>query len=314
MTGHAIAVDNLVKSYGRVTALNQISMNMSNGERFGLIGPDGAGKTTLIRILCALLPFDSGTATVGGVSLKSNARRIRSSVGYMPQRFSLYSDLSVDENIRFYADLFGVSASERKHRVEELLAFSRLEPFLKRKAGKLSGGMKQKLALACTLIHQPTILFLDEPTTGVDPLSRDEFWKLLEQLNQKGITLIIATAYMEEASNCHHIALMADGEILEVDTPDNIRNKYPHPLFDVSTPHPFAAASALENTPGILSVQMFGSGIHVATDRAHGPPDIRSKLNEEGITIEHIQPIEPGIEDVFVDRLSRLDGEQRNVK
>ena len=258
MTNPAIFVHDLVKTYNGLTALKAISLEINRGEQFGLIGPDGAGKTSLIRILCALTSFDSGTAMVGGNDLKKHVRRIRSSVGYMPQRFSLYPDLSVEENLRFYADLFGVSIRDRTSRLDELLEFSRLTPFLKRSAGKLSGGMKQKLALACTLIHQPEILFLDEPTTGVDPLSRHEFWQLLERLNEQGITLFVTTAYMEEAANCDRVALMADGNILEVDSPDDIGSKYPHQLFEIVTGVPFETASVLEKLPGVLSVQIFG--------------------------------------------------------
>ena len=306
MSNTAISVHDLIKTYPGLTALKGISLDVNRGEQFGLIGPDGAGKTSLIRILCALTSFDSGTAMVGGNDLKKHVRRVRSTVGYMPQRFSLYPDLSVEENLRFYADLFGVSPKDRTSRLDGLLEFSRLTPFLKRRAGRLSGGMKQKLALACTLIHQPDILFLDEPTTGVDPLSRHEFWQLLERLNEQGITLFVTTAYMEEADNCDRVALMADGNILEVDSPDNIGKKYPHPLFEVVTPLPFEAASILEKLPGVLSVQIFGGSVHLAADRTQGPPEIRENLKRAGVEVSQIRPIEPTIEDVFVEKLTTV--------
>jgi ABC-2 type transport system ATP-binding protein len=304
VTETAIRAIDLVKSYDGLDALNNVSLDVRQGERFGLIGPDGAGKTTLIRILCALTPFDSGQALVADFDVREHARHVRSFVGYMPQRFSLYPDLSVAENLRFYADLFGVTAKDRTHRLEELLEFSRLTAFLSRKAGKLSGGMKQKLALACTLIHQPEIIFLDEPTTGVDPMSRHEFWQLLNRLTDRGITLFVTTSYMEEAAQCHRVALMANGKILEVDEPRNICNQYRHPLFHVSTPQPFEAASVLENLPGVLSVQIFSGAIHVAVDRTQGPPGIKRGLKQAGIPVGKIQPIDADIEDVFVDKLT----------
>jgi ABC-2 type transport system ATP-binding protein len=304
MIDYAIDVKDLGKTYGDISALTGVSLQIPRGERFGLIGPDGAGKTTLIRILCALIPVDSGTGTVGGYDLNKQVRQIRASVGYMPQRFSLYPDLSVKENLGFYADLFGVALRDRKQRMDELLEFSRLRPFLSRRAGKLSGGMKQKLALACILIHQPEILFLDEPTTGVDPLSRHEFWQLLDRLSAQGITIMLTTAYMEEAAHCHRVALMAGGNILEKDTPDEMIKKYPNPLYEVVTPNPFDTAKFLETQPGMLSVQIFGGSIHVAFDRAQGPLDIKKTLTNAGYSVDYVRPITASIEDVFVEQLT----------
>ena len=306
MTNLAVYTENVTKTYHGVTALKGVSLEIPYGERFGLIGPDGAGKTTLIRILCSLLSNDSGKVLVAGKDVRTQVRAVRSLVGYMPQRFSLYSDLTVQENLYFYADLFGVTHAARKTKLEELLAFSRLEPFLKRRAGKLSGGMKQKLALACTLIHEPTIMFLDEPTTGVDPLSRHEFWQLLERLTERGITLLVTTPYMEEASRCHRIALMADGKILEMDTPENVRSKYSHSLYEVVTQDPFRAASVLEKLPWVLTVQIFGSGIHLSVEQSQNPQQLRDQLTQMGITVMNLRPISPGIEDVFVDRLVNI--------
>jgi len=308
MTDLAIAARDLRKSYHGFPALNDVSLEIVKGERFGLIGPDGAGKTTLIRVLCALTPPDSGSAIIGGLDMSSDVRRIRSSVGYMPQRFSLYPDLSVRENLRFYADLFGVSKEARSQRTDDLLKFSRLHPFLDRKAGKLSGGMKQKLALACILIHPPEILLLDEPTTGVDPLSRHEFWQLLEKLTEQGITILITTAYMEEAANCHRVALMSRGKLLDTGTPKELIEKYPHPLFEVITADPFGTASFLERQAGVLSVQIFGSGIHAVFDRKERAEELRHGLIEAGYSVKGMIPIVPNIEDVFVARLGVLSG------
>jgi ABC-type multidrug transport system ATPase subunit len=304
MTEPAIKIENLIKTYQSATAVDSVSLEIPYGERFGLIGPDGAGKTSLIRILCALLPYDSGTAVVAGFDPNQQIRKVRSLVGYMPQRFSLYPDLSVFENLKFYADLFGVTTGDRIQRLKELLAFSRLEPFLKRRAGALSGGMKQKLALACILIHEPKILLLDEPTTGVDPLSRHEFWELLKRLTDRGITIIVSTPYMEEAARCHRIALMANGCILQIDTPENISSTYPHTLFNIATPNPFQAASVLEKHPGVLSVQIFGAGLHVAVESPQELPAIEAELAQKNILVGIIKPITPSIEDVFVENLT----------
>lgn len=304
MTETAIKIENLTKTYKSATAVDSVSLEIPYGERFGLIGPDGAGKTSLIRILCALLPYDSGTAVVSGFDPNKHIRQIRSQVGYMPQRFSLYPDLSVFENLRFYADLFGVTTDDRIQRLKDLLAFSRLEPFLKRRAGALSGGMKQKLALACILIHEPKILLMDEPTTGVDPLSRHEFWELLKRLTDRGITIVVSTPYMEEAARCHRIALMANGRILQIDTPENVSGTYPHTLYNIATPDPFQAASALEKYPCIISVQIFGAGLHVAIDDPKVIPLMEAILDQKNIPIKNIEPITPSIEDVFVESLT----------
>ena len=225
----AITVNGISKRYGKVQALHGVSLSVDEGELFGLIGPDGAGKTTLFRLLTTLLLPDEGTATVCGLDLVKDYRLIRQQVGYMPGRFSLYSDLSVEENFQFFASLFGTTVEENYSLVAPI--YSQIEPFRKRKAGKLSGGMKQKLALSCALIHKPRVLFLDEPTTGVDVVSRVEFWDMLQNLRRQGITILVSTPYMDEAQRCTRVALISGGSILGVDTPDEIVRKSGQPTF-----------------------------------------------------------------------------------
>lgn len=225
----AITVNGISKRYGKVQALHGVSLSVDEGELFGLIGPDGAGKTTLFRLLTTLLLPDEGTATVCGLDLVKDYRLIRQQVGYMPGRFSLYSDLSVEENLQFFASLFGTTVEENYSLVAPI--YSQIEPFRKRKAGKLSGGMKQKLALSCALIHKPRVLFLDEPTTGVDVVSRVEFWDMLQNLRRQGITILVSTPYMDEAQRCTRVALISGGSILGVDTPDEIVRKSGQPTF-----------------------------------------------------------------------------------
>lgn len=219
----SISINDVTKNYGSICALDNVSFEVEKGELFGLIGPDGAGKTTLFRILTTLLVPDSGTATVEGLDAIKDYKRIRSIVGYMPGRFSLYQDLSVEENLEFFASIFGVDVKDNYDIIAPI--YSQIEPFAKRRAGKLSGGMKQKLALSCALIHRPQVLFLDEPTTGVDAVSRSEFWDMLAGLKQYGISILVSTPYMDEAGRCDRIALINEGKVLKIDTPENIKDK-----------------------------------------------------------------------------------------
>ena len=223
-----ISLRNISKSYKKVKAVQDISFDVNPGELFGLIGPDGAGKTTIFRILTTLLIPDEGSATVAGMDVEKDYKAIRNSVGYMPGRFSLYQDLTVEENLTFFATIFGTTIEENYDLIEDI--YVQIEPFKDRRAGKLSGGMKQKLALCCALIHKPKVLFLDEPTTGVDPVSRKEFWEMLKRLQKKGITILVSTPYMDEAALCDRIALIQNGEILEIDTPEAIVNKFPNAI------------------------------------------------------------------------------------
>ncbi len=241
----SITVDNISKSYKDVKALNNISFNVKEGELFGLIGPDGAGKTTLFRVLTTLLFADEGTATVAGYDVVKDYKDIRENVGYMPGRFSLYQDLTVEENLNFFATIFGTTIDENYDLIKDI--YVQIEPFKTRRAGKLSGGMKQKLALCCALIHKPKVLFLDEPTTGVDPVSRKEFWEMLKRLQEKGITILVSTPYMDEAALCDRIALIQDGEIMEIDSPEAIVRHFPKTIYNVRANNMYQLINSLKS-------------------------------------------------------------------
>ncbi len=296
-----IHVSHLAKSYGKNTALGDVSFDVDSGEIFGLIGPDGAGKTTLIRILCSLVDFDSGEASLCGLDTRREASALKARVGYMPQRFSLYPDLSVAENIRFFADLYQVKRRDYDTRLKELLEFSKLGPFAKRRAGKLSGGMKQKLALCCTLIHTPEVLILDEPTTGVDPVSRLEFWEILERLSRDGVTILVSTPYMDEALRCDHIALINKGRILATDTPQNLPTLFTGQILEIEGEGLFDFAKKCRSLESVRSVHLFGGRLHIVTDDA----DIcrREIAGATGLLLVRIQTAEPSIEDTFINLL-----------
>lgn len=297
-----IQIEKLSKNFGDLQAVAEIDLKVARRELFGLIGPDGSGKTTLIRILVGLMRADKGSARVGGLDVATELFKIKENIGYLSQRFSLYPDLTVMENIRFYGDLFQVKKGEMREREKQLLAFSRLEPFTNRRAGALSGGMKQKLALCCTLIHVPGILFLDEPTTGVDPVSRREFWDLLDDLRNKGTTIFVSTAYMDEAARCDRVGLMYAGKLMAVDIPDKIPEKYPYHLLEVILAEPVTKAHLLESLPGVRSVQVFGDRLHVGVDRLEGIEDkIAKALEAHVVTRPELRQIRPGLEDVFVE-------------
>ena len=287
------------KSYGNVKALQDISFEVDRGEIFGIIGPDGAGKTTLFRILTTLITADSGTATVNGLDVIKDYKKIRTCVGYMPGRFSLYQDMTVEENLTFFASVFGTTIKENYALVEDI--YKQIEPFKNRRAGKLSGGMKQKLALSCALIHKPAVLFLDEPTTGVDPVSRKEFWEMLKRLKAQGITILVSTPYMDEATLCDRIALIRDGQFLKIDTPRNIVSQFNETLWAVSGDQMSKLYTDLQQIPGIKSCYAFGNTHHVTID-----PD-KLTVNElknrlTGLSHTHIEitPIEATIEDCFM--------------
>ena len=291
-----IEINNLSKSYGKTKALDNVSFNVERGELFGLIGPDGAGKTTLFRLLTTLLTPDEGSATVDGRDIVKDYLNIRSQVGYMPGRFSLYPDLTVEENLEFFAALFGVTIKESYDLIAPI--YRQIEPFRKRRAGKLSGGMKQKLALSCALIHRPNVLFLDEPTTGVDAVSRREFWDMLSQLKTQGITILVSTPYMDEASRCDRIALCNEGHILGINTPQNFVHDFNDMLYGIRAKDMFSLLQRARSIEGVAACYPFGEYHHLIANDNFNPSIFTSQLSDlEGL---EICTQEPSIEDVFI--------------
>lgn len=294
-----VRIDTISKNYGEVEALQDISLDIHSGELFGLIGPDGAGKTTLFRILTTLLLADKGTATVCGLDVVRDYKKIRTIVGYMPGRFSLYQDLTVEENLNFFATVFNTTVEENYDLVRDI--YVQIEPFKKRKAGKLSGGMKQKLALSCALIHRPRVLFLDEPTTGVDPVSRVEFWDMLDRLKKQGITILVSTPYMDEAARCDRIALMRSGRCLSVDTPAGIRSSFGRQLWSVRSVAMYKLLVDLRTFPETYSCYAFGDAHHLTLKENGKDMDaLKQFLKEKGYTDVKIEPIAPSVEDCFM--------------
>ncbi len=296
-----ICISHLAKRYGEIEALKDASLEVEAGEIFGLIGPDGAGKTTLMRIACALLAPDKGSASICDFDVVRQANETKARVGYMPQRFSLYPDLSVAENIRFFANLYQVEHNDFDSRLPELLDFSKLGPFVERRAGKLSGGMKQKLALCCTLIHTPEVLVLDEPTAGVDPVSRLEFWEILERFARKGIAILVSTPYMDEALRCKRIALIHKGQILAIESPQNIPALFDAVLLEVEGDQLFPVAEKCRDLPSVKSVHLFGGRLHIMTDDA--AICRREVAAVTGFSPARIRDAAPSIEDTFISLL-----------
>ncbi|TYA58983.1 ABC transporter ATP-binding protein [Formosa maritima] len=295
-----ISVSNISKSYKDLKALQNISFEVKPNELFGLIGPDGAGKTTLFRILTTLLIANEGEATVAGLDVLKDFKEIRKYVGYMPGRFSLYQDLTVEENLNFFATIFGTSIEENYELIKDI--YVQIEPFKDRRAGKLSGGMKQKLALSCALIHKPKVLFLDEPTTGVDPVSRKEFWEMLKRLQQKGITILVSTPYMDEAALCDRIALIQDGEILQIDTPENIVKQYPKTIYDVSANNMYQLINSLKAYQHKHSVYPFGEFVHYTDTRSDfNPKELKTYLEAQNLSNISIERTQATIEDSFME-------------
>ena len=305
MSPLSIEVNNLTKKYGDVTALDGISFDVKKGELFGFIGPDGAGKTTLFRILVSLLLPDSGNAVVEGFDVVKEMKKVRQIVGYMPGRFSLYMDLTVEENLKFYATIFGTTIHENYHLIKEI--YSQIEPFKTRRAGKLSGGMKQKLALSCALIHKPVVLFLDEPTTGVDAVSRLEFWAMLKRLKEIGITILVSTPYMDEATLCDRIALIQDGHIMKINTPAEVVSEYPFKLLSIKSNDIYQLVEDLKMTEGINTVFAFGQSAHLSllTGEKTDEKQILSFLTEKGHKDIKIETIMPNIEDCFMELMNK---------
>ena len=304
---------NITHRYGKVTALDDVSFTVGDGELFGFIGPDGAGKTTLFRIAATLIIPAGGRMTLLGLNTVSRYRELRNHIGYMPGRFSLYQDLTVEENLNFFATIFGTTLKKNYDLIEPI--YRQIEPYKKRLAGKLSGGMKQKLALSCALIHRPRILILDEPTTGVDAVSRTEFWEMLARLKSEGITIIVSTPYMDEALRCDRIALIQSGSILGIDTPDNVRRSYSQKLYAVTHPDKYKLLLALRSLPGrsgslplapgsmprAISSEPFGDSVHITLPEGTTPQELIAALAASGLTGAAIKEIVPGIEDVFLE-------------
>lgn len=294
----AVSVQHINKSYGQTRALNDISFEAQAGEIFGIIGPDGAGKTTLFRILTTLLLADSGIATIDGSNVIEDYKQIRQKIGYMPGRFSLYQDLTIEENLNFFATIFGTTIDENYSLIEDI--YKQIEPFKKRRAGKLSGGMKQKLALCCALIHKPTVLFLDEPTTGVDPVSRKEFWEILKRLKTQNISILVSTPYMDEASLCDRIAFIQNGQFLDIDTPPNIINKFSDTLWAVEADNMSHLLRDLRKNEHIKSSFSFGENHHITVDDELTIDELKTSLIKDGHTHVDVQIIKPTIEDCFM--------------
>jgi len=296
-----IVLDQVHKSYGTVKAVNNVSFEIKESEIFGLIGPDGAGKTSLMRMIVSLLMTDSGTITFMDKNVAENNAFVRSHIGYMPQRFSLYQDLSVEENLLFFGDLFNVDKEDQLKRLERLYEFSKLGPFKKRYAGDLSGGMKQKLALSCMLMHEPRVMVLDEPTFGVDPVSRIEFWEILDELRKEGITLLVSTPYMDEAERCDRIGLINNGQILSLDTPLKIVNDFNLPIYKATTETPHILYNQLLKMLNEQDIQLYANGVHIIDRESKGIETILEKMITNKGLIEKPQRIKANLENVFLD-------------
>jgi ABC-2 type transport system ATP-binding protein len=298
----AIVAEGLTKSFPGVRAVDALSFDVSAGEIFGLVGPDGAGKTTTLRMLAGILPPDAGKATVAGFDVARDPEGAKHALSYMPQRFGLYEDLTVDENIRFYADLFGVKRAGCEARSIQLLEAAGMSEFRKRLAGKLSGGMKQKLGLVCALIHRPKVILLDEPTTGVDPVSRRDFWRILYELVSEGVAILTSTAYLDEAERCHRVALLHEGKLLFCDTPANLKAGMGKGVLSISGPDPRNLRVQLEDAEGISSLVLTGDALRIVVDdAARRIPEFETRLKHANAPFDAIQQVTPTIEDLFVD-------------
>ena len=302
---NAVETQGLTKNYGKLVALDHVSLSVPEGSLFGLIGPDGAGKTTLYQILTTLLSPDAGNAIVAGLDVAKDYRRLRAEIGYMPERFSLYPDLTVMENLRFFAALFGVDINDSLDLIAPI--FGQLKEFPNRMAKALSGGMKQKLALSCALIHRPRVLLLDEPTTGVDAVSRSEFWKMLGRLKDMGITVLVSTSYMDEAERCEYVALMNKGKILDVNTPKKLMEGLGRNLYNASAKEMYPLLEALRSMPDVEDCYTFGATLHVVPTEAFRPEVAVNRLRQEGLTDVRVYPAKGNIEDLFI-KLTKEDG------
>jgi ABC-2 type transport system ATP-binding protein len=302
-TDDIIIVQDLTKRFGNLAAVDKLNLQINAGESFALLGPDGAGKTTTMRLLCGALNPDSGDIRIKGLDLARQVDQAREHIGYMPQRFSLYENLSVLQNIVFFSDLYGIHSATRRERMNELLEFSRLTPFVNRLAGQLSGGMKQKLALICTVIHRPPVLLLDEPTTGVDPVSRRDFWKILYRLLSEGTTLLVCTPYMDEAERCNRIGLMYNGQIMLINTPDELKRQMVGEVIEIWCDQTYKANTYLRVYDMVKSVRMFSDRLLVLLRSEADVDEIRSILVSKGVNVKDINRVRPSMEDIFVSLL-----------
>jgi drug efflux transport system ATP-binding protein len=315
MTAWAVETDNLVKKFGDFTAVDHVSLQVGKGEIFGFLGPNGAGKSTTIRILCGLMAPTSGSASVGGFDVATGAEMIRRNIGYMSQKFSLYGDLTVEENIHFFSGIYGVPKNLRPERKEFVLKMAGLEERRTSMTHLLSGGWKQRLALGCAILHDPPILFLDEPTSGVDPIARRAFWDLIYELSAAGRTIFVSTHYMEEAEYCHRLALMYRGRVIALGSPqalkDELRSNH---LLELISSDLFESLGITQSLPGVLDAAVFGGGLHITVENeGEAIARITSALSERGIRVERIEPIEPTMEDVFVAMIEAADREQKPI-
>jgi ABC-type multidrug transport system ATPase subunit len=305
-TDPAISARGLVRQFGNFTAVNGVSFTVARGEIFGFLGPNGSGKTTVIKMLTGLLPLSGGEASVEGLNVRTDAERVRERIGYMSQNFSLYPDLTVTENLTFYGRIYGLSPQRLKERMEEVIALNGLEPYLTRLASQLSGGWKQRLALGCAMLHQPKLLFLDEPTAGIDPVARRQLWDLLFELSGHGITFFVTTHYMDEAERCSHVAYIYYGKLIADGTPDSLRElpdvTPPGTIrVEITAPQVTRALKIARQIPGIRSATIFGQSIHALLDDTLDPDDLRASLLQQGIAVAEIRPLAPSLEDVFVE-------------
>ncbi len=312
MNGWAVETRDLVKTFGDFVAVDHVTLEVARGEIFGFLGPNGAGKSTTIRMLCGLLTPTSGLALVNGIDVAKDPEQVRRNLGYMSQRFSLYDDLTVEQNIDFFAGLYGVPRARRKARKDYVLEMARLAERRSALTGSLSGGWKQRLALGCAILHDPPILFLDEPTSGVDPIVRGVFWDLIRGLSATGHTIFVSTHYMDEAENCHRLALMHRGKVIALGAPAELRHQASaHSLLRLDSSEPLETLRALEDLPGVVDVAVFGGGLHVTVDDAAATMErIRQKLAAAGIAVRRLEKILPSLEDVFV---SMIEGEERRA-
>ena len=302
----AISAEHLVRRFGQFAAVNDVSFQVKRGEIFGFLGPNGSGKTTVIKMLTGLLPLTGGKAFVEGIDVSKDPEAVRQNIGYMSQRFSLYDDLTVTENLQFYGRIYGLPPERLKRRMDEIIELNSLQPYLHRLAAQLSGGWKQRLALGCAMLHEPKLLFLDEPTAGIDPVARRQLWDLLFELSGHGITFFVTTHYMDEAERCSHVAYIYYGRLIADGTPNSLRelpDVQPHGTkrVEITTPEVTRALRFARQLPGIRSATIFGQSIHALLDEHFDLNDLRQELQRNGITVGEIRPLEPSLEDVFVE-------------